>query len=120
METETKRLKDATTALKGEEKELRLSLREGASQVSLPELKAAVSTFEQQKAELAVRLAKLQGGAVKPVSSEEREKVGSDHRRWEKTANARKKIRTELWRTIVESLDKEKAEETKENLGLEF
>ena len=120
METETTRLRDATTALKAEEKELRLVLREGASQVPLPELKASVTALEQQKSGLTARLAKLASGNVKPVSLEEREKVNSEHRKWQKTASARKKIRLDLWKEIEGALDKEKAAETKEDLGLEF
>ena len=120
METETTRLKDSTTALKAEEKELRLALREGASQIPLADLKASVSTLEQQKTELNVRLAKLKSGNVKPVSLEEREKVNSEHRKWQKTANARKRIRLEVWKEIEGALDKEKVAETKEELGLEL
>ena len=120
MDAETTRLKDATTALKTEEKEHRLALREGASQIPLTELKASVTALEQQKAELTARLAKLESGTVKPVSLEEREKVSTEHRKWQKTAAARKKIRMELWKEIEGQLDKEKAAETKEDLGLEF
>ena len=120
MEAETTRLRSETTALKTEEKELRQALREGASQVSLPELKASVATLEQQKVEMAARLAELKGGNVKAISPEEREKVNADHRKWQKTANARKKIRKELWEEIANNVDKDKYEETKEALGLEF
>ena len=119
MDDETKRLRDTTIALKAEEKELRLSLREGASQVSLSELKVAVTSLEEQKAEMTARLAKLKGGNVKPVSLEEREKVGAEHRKWQKAANARKKIRTELWNVVEPNLEKAQVAETKEELGLE-
>jgi 26S proteasome regulatory subunit (ATPase 3-interacting protein) len=120
MEDETKRLRDTTSALKVEEKELRLSLREGASQAPLSELKAAVTSLEEQKAEMTARLAKLKGGDVKPVSLEERETVGGEHRKWQMAANARKKIRTELWKEIEGWIEKEKVADTKEELGLEF
>lgn len=120
MEAETTRLRDVTTALRAEEKELRVSLREGAAQIPLPELKASVTALEEQKTELGARLAKLKSGSVKPVSLEEREKVGAEWRKWKKTADARKKIRLEMWKEIEGAIEKEKVAETKEELGLEF
>lgn len=120
MDVETTRLRDATTALKGEEKELRLALREGASQTPIPELRASIAMLEQEKAEMTARLTKLQSGNVKPISAEDREKTNAEHRKWQRTAAARKKIRTELWKVIEGELEKDKWEETKEKLGLEF
>ena len=120
MDAESARLRDETDAFKAEEKELRLALREGASQVPLPELRASVTALEKQKAEMTARLAKLQDGNVKPVSLEEREKVNAEHRKWQKTADARRKIRTELWKEIEGVIEKDKIEDTKEALGLEF
>ena len=99
---------------------MRLALREGASQVPLPELKASVSLLEEQKAEMTGRLAKLKGGNVEAVSLEEREKVGAEFRKWQKVAGARKKIRLELWKEIEAHIEREKIAETKEELGLEF
>lgn len=120
MDAETTRLREATTALKVEEKELRLALREGTSQVPLPELKISVHGLEQERAELGARLAKLKGGNLKPVSLEEREKVNADHRKWQKAAAARKRIRHEMWQEIAANIEKDKIEDTKEELGLEF
>ena len=120
METETSRLKDATTALKAEEKELRLALRSGASEVPLPELKASVTALDKEKAELGARLAKLTSGSVKPVSLEEREKVNVEYKKWKKTAEGRKKIRFDMWKEIEGNIEKEKVGEVKERLGLEF
>ncbi|KAK5126287.1 hypothetical protein LTR85_010523 [Meristemomyces frigidus] len=120
IDTETTRLRDATVALKAEEKELRLALREGTSQVPLPELRASVAGLEQERAELTARLAKLKSGNLKPVSLDEREKVNADHRKWQKTAAARKKIRHELWQELTSHIEKDKIEDTKEELGLEF
>lgn len=120
MEDETKGLRDNTTALKAEDKELRLALRGGAAQVPLPELKASVASLEEQKAEMTARLAKLKGGNVKAVSLEEREEVNAKHRKFQKAANARKEIRMAMWKTIEDNIEKEKIEETKEGLGLQF
>ena len=120
METRTARLKDATMEFRAEEKELRLALRESASRVPLAELQASVTVLEQQKAEMTARLARLQGGSVKPVSLEEREKVSSEHRKWLKVAANRTKIRMELWEEIAGAVEKEKVGELKEELGLEF
>ena len=120
MDAETTRLKDATIALKAEEKELRLTLREGASRIPLPELKTSAEALEQQKTGMEERLAKLKGGTLKPISLEEREKTKSEHRIWQKIAGARKKIRTEMWTMIAENVERDKVEETKEGLGLEF
>lgn len=120
MDAETTRLKDETNARKAEEKELRLALRGGAGQVPLPELKATVTALEEQKEGIATRLDKLKGGNIKAVSLEERESIGKEHRKWQKTANARKNIRTELWQEIVSAIEKDKIEDTKEELGLEF
>lgn len=120
MDVETTRLRDATSALRTEEKELRLALREGTSQVPLPELRTSVAMLEQEKAEIAARLAKLKSGNLKPVSIEEREKINADHRKWQRTAVARKKIRKDLWAEIVDKLDKDKIDETREELDLDF
>lgn len=121
MDTETSRLRDATTALKAEEKELRSVLRGGTAQIPLPELRTAVITLQRAKAETTARLAKLQRGDVKPVSMEEREKISSAHRKWSRAAAARKKIRQELWADIQGQAEtQERAEEIKEALGLEF
>ncbi|KAK4549081.1 hypothetical protein LTR36_007537 [Oleoguttula mirabilis] len=120
MDAETTRLREATTQLKAEEKELKLALREGTSQVPLPELRTSVASLEQEKAELVARLAKLKGGNLKPVSLDEREKVNAAHRKWQRAAAARKKIRHELWQVIAGQIEKDKIEETKEVLGLEF
>lgn len=120
MEAETTRLKDATTGLRAEEKDLRLALRGGASQIPLTELKASVTALEQQKAEMTARLSKLTSGNVKPVNLEERETVNTEYRKWQKCAHARKKIRMEVWKEIEGAIDKGKAGETKEELGLEF
>ena len=120
MEAETMRLKNETAALKTEEKELRLAVREGASQMPLPDLKASVTALEQQKAEMEARLHKLKSGKLKPISIEERVKVEKEHRMWQRTAGARKKVRLDMWKQIEEMIEKETIEETKEGLGLEF
>lgn len=120
MDEETARLRDETTALKVEEKELRSSLREGASQVPLPELKASVTALEEEKAGLEARLEKLKDGGLKPVSVEDREKVNVEYKRWLKCAGNRRKIRTEMWKTICEGIGKAEAVELKESMGLEF
>jgi len=121
MDAETTRLRDATTALRAEEKDLRAALREGTSQVPLKDLKASVAVLVQEKSELTARLATLRSGNVRPVGAGERDKVNAEHRKWQKAAGARKKIRTEVWKEIAGFIgEKEKVEETKEELGLEF
>ncbi|RMZ17191.1 hypothetical protein D0860_00598 [Hortaea werneckii] len=120
MDAETSRLKSATLELKAEEKDLRLTLRQEGTQVPLPELRMAVDALRQAEADLSARLATLKNGSTKPISVEEREQINSEHRKWSRTAAARKKIRKELWAEIESHLGKEKAAETKEMLGLEF
>lgn len=120
MDAELTRLREETAALRAEEKDLRAALREGGSQVPLPELRASVTQLEQERSEMAARLAKLKSGNLKPVSVEEREQVNADHRKWQRTANARKKICKELWAEITDYVGKDKMEETREALGLEF
>lgn len=120
MDVETTRLRNETTALKAEEKELRVALREGASRVPLPELQASVTQLQQHKGELTARLEKLNGGDLQPVSTEEREKVKAEYRKWQKIANNRKKIRVEMWKEIASVVEKGKWEETKEALDLDF
>ncbi|KAF2769401.1 TBPIP-like protein [Teratosphaeria nubilosa] len=120
MDEKTKNLRDATAALKVAEKELRLAVREGAAQVPLHELKDNVAGLALQKQDIMARLEKLKSGNVKPVNVAEREKIGMDHRQWEKTAGVRKKIRNVMWAMIKGSLEKEKCEETAEALGLEL
>ncbi|KAI6813010.1 hypothetical protein KC340_g18173 [Hortaea werneckii] len=120
MDAETSRLKSATLELKAEEKDLRQTLRQEGAQVPLPELRVAVDTLRQEEAELSARLATLKHGNTKSITIEEREQINSEHRKWSRTAAARKKIRKELWAEIESHLGKEKAAETKEMLGLEF
>lgn len=120
MDAETTRLREETKALKAEEKELRLALREGATQIPLPELKASVTALELKKAEQVVRLAKLQGGSLKPVSAEEREQVNREHKKWAKCAGNRKKIRLELWGIIEGMMEKGAAADLKESLDMNF
>lgn len=120
MEAETIRLRDATIALKAEEKELRQAVREGASQIPLAELRAYVAGLEQEKAEISSRLLKLKNGNVQPFKIEESEKIKADHRKWERAAHARKKIRNELWSMIKDQVGGDKADDTKEELGLEL
>lgn len=120
MDAKTTRLRDETTALRAEEKELRSSLREGAARIPLPELKASVTALELQKAELLARLAKLQGGNLKPVTAEEREQVNREHKNWAKCASNRKKIRMELWKEIEGLIEKDRVADVKEQLDLDL
>ncbi|KAI7643767.1 hypothetical protein KC319_g12538 [Hortaea werneckii] len=120
MDAETSRLKSATLELKAEEKGLRQILRQEGTQVPLPELRMAVDALRQEETDLSARLATLKNGSAKPISVEEREQINSEHRKWSRTATARKKIRKELWAEIENHLGKEKAVETREMLGLEF
>lgn len=120
MTDETTQLRDAATALKAEEKELRAALRSGSSQVPLAELKIAVARLANDKAEAVARLDKLRAGGLKPVSLEERERVSREFRKWQKCANARVKIRREMWGMIAGAVEKERVEEVREGLGLEF
>ncbi|KAK3117147.1 hypothetical protein LTR53_001804 [Teratosphaeriaceae sp. CCFEE 6253] len=120
LDDETSRLRDETTALRAEEKELRNALRGDASRVPLSELRTSVAAFEHDKAEMASRLAKLKSGSVKPIGAEERDKIITEHRRWQRLAAARKRIRRELWAELTGFVDKAKIEEVKEELGLEF
>lgn len=119
LDEQTVRLREETNALKAEEKDLRVALREGASQVPLAELQASVAALEHQKAELEARLAKLRGGNLKPVSAEERERVGKEYKRWMRCAANRKKIRVEVWKVIEGLVDEKEAPDLKESLGLE-
>ena len=120
MESETARLKDATAALKAEEKELRASLTDHASVTPLPELKASVAALQQQQQEMCERLTKLKNGNVKPITPEERDKVAAEYNKWQKSLTARRKIRAELWKIIADANpDSEKLWDVKESLGLE-
>ena len=120
MDVEATRLKDATSALKAEEKALRASLRDHASVTPLPELKASVAALQQEKAEMLARLAKLKDGNVKPITPEERDKVAVEHAMWQRSVNARRKIRAEMWKIVADIVaEPEKLVEVKESLGLE-
>lgn len=119
MDAETARLKDATAALKADEKELRTALREHASLTPLPELKASVSALREEKEAMVARLAKLKDGNVKPITPEERDKVAAEHNKWRLCVNARRKIRSDMWKLIADFVEPEKLAETKEKLGLE-
>jgi 26S proteasome regulatory subunit (ATPase 3-interacting protein) len=108
MTAETTRLKDATAALKADEKGLRASLRDHTSLTPLPELKASVASLQQEKEAMSPRLAKLKDG-----------KVAVEHSKWKKLAAARRKIRGELWKIIADAVEPHTLAETKEKLGLE-
>ena len=120
LDAETTRFREATASLKNEEKELRLALREGTSQVPVTDLRIAVATLEQEKVEMIARLVKLKSGNLKPVSVEEREKVNAEHRRWQKAASARKTIRETVLAVVMTQIEKKDRDEVKEKLGLEF
>lgn len=120
MDAEATRLKDATSALKADEKGLRASLRDHASVTPLPELKASVASLQKQKEEMLARLAKLKDGNVKPITPEEREKVAVEHKKWQQSVAARRKIRAEMWKIIADIVaEPGKLAEVKESLGLE-
>ncbi|KAK5113534.1 hypothetical protein LTR62_003403 [Meristemomyces frigidus] len=118
MDAETTRLREAIVALKTEEKELRASLREGAVQVPVSELKLAVAKLEEEKSNSTARLMKLQSGNVKPVSAAEREKINAEHKKWTKIVSARSKIRNELWQEIAAMTERKDHEEIRESLDL--
>jgi 26S proteasome regulatory subunit (ATPase 3-interacting protein) len=121
MENETTRLKDATAALKADEKGLRASLKDHASVTPLPELKASVAALQQQKEEMCERLAKLKNGNGKPITLAERDKVTAEYNKWQRSLAARRKIRAEMWKVIADvNPDPEKLSDVKESLGLEF
>nr|POF15265.1 homologous-pairing protein 2 [Quercus suber] len=120
MDAEIARLKDCVVALRTEEKELRLSLRDGTAQVPLPQLKMAVSALEAEEAAMRSRLADLKSGSLVPVSAEEMNQVLVEWKKWSKIAVERRKIRTMLWETIAENLEKKEAQELKDRLGLEL
>jgi len=120
IDEETKRLKEETAALKAEEKELRASLRDGAAQVPLAEIQAAVGNLEQEKTDLLERLKKLRSGNIKPVNAEERDRINKEHATIQKCASARRKIRTELWKIIEAGLEKKEAAELKEAWELDI
>ncbi len=101
MEAQTKQLMEATSALKNEEKELRLTLRSGTTRVPMHELKASVTALEQQKAELTERLAVLESGVLQPVDPEECLKVDAEWKKWQKAVGTRKKVHRDLWDFVV-------------------
>ena len=120
MEDETTRLKDATAALKADEKGLRASLKDHASVTPLPELKASVAALQQEKEEMAECLAKLKNGSVKPITPEERNKVAAEHSKWKQCLAVRRKIRAEMWKIIADfNSEPDKLADVKESLGLE-
>jgi 26S proteasome regulatory subunit (ATPase 3-interacting protein) len=119
MTAETTRLKDATAALKADEKGLRASLRDHTSLTPLPELKASVASLQQEKEAMSARLAKLKDGEVRPITAEERDKVDVEHSKWKKIVASRRKIRGELWKIIADNVEPSQLADTKEKLGLE-
>ena len=119
MENETTRLKDATAALKADEKGLRASLKDHASVTPLPELKASVAALQQQKEGMSERLAKLKNGNIKPITPDERDKVAVQFNKWKNCLAARRKMRAEMWKVIADVSEPEKLADVKESLGLE-
>ena len=119
MQAETTRLKDATAALKADEKGLRASLRDHTSLTPLPELKASVASLQQEQEAMSARLAKLKDGDVKLITAEERDKVNVEHSKWKKQVTSRRKVRSELWKIIADAVEPSQLAETKEKLGLE-
>lgn len=121
-EAKMEEYRETIATLKAQEKELRQSLRSRASATTttLPELQACVEKMEQEKLALADRLARLQSGSIKPVDPEKRARLMRERKKWAKISAARKKIRKELWETVLESLvEKERIEEIKEEIGIQ-
>lgn len=122
MDAETKRLIEETNALRSEEKDLRASLRGDNVKVPLPALKASIGVTEKAKSEVELRLVGLRSGSLKPVSANEKDKITKGYRKMKNAAEARKKIRKYAWDMILEASQagKEKQEELKEDLDLDF
>ncbi|KAL9528105.1 Homologous-pairing protein [Sphaerulina musiva] len=121
-EAKMEEYRETIATLKAQEKELRQSLRSRASATTttLPELQACVEKMEQEKLALADRLARLQSGSIKPVDPEKRARLMRERKKWAKISAARKKIRKELWETVLESVvEKERIEEIKEEIGIQ-
>lgn len=121
-EAKMEEYRETIATLKAQEKELRQSLRSRASATTttLPELQACVEKMEQEKLALADRLTRLQSGSIKPVDPEKRARLMRERKKWAKISAARKKIRKELWETVLESVvEKERIEEIKEEIGIQ-
>lgn len=86
--------------MKDEEKELRLSLRQGANTVPPVEIKKNVAAMTAEKAELEERLAKLKNGSTKPIDPSKRDRINKSYKKLSKQASNRRKICKYLWETI--------------------
>ncbi|KXT16435.1 hypothetical protein AC579_5142 [Pseudocercospora musae] len=101
---ETTRLREELIAMKDEEKELRLSLRQGVNTVPLVEIKKNVAAMTTEKAELEERLARLKNGSTKPIDPSKRDRVNKSYKKLSKQASNRRKICKYLWETILDGL----------------
>lgn len=77
--------------------------------------------MEAEKKQLEDRLAKLKSGSIKPIDPANRDRINKNYKRVSKQASNRKKIRKELWETVLDMCgdSKEMVEKTKEDLCVE-
>jgi hypothetical protein len=120
MTAEIEALRNETAALKTQEKSLKTNLMAVSNTMSTAALRAAVSSLQAEKQELADRLFPLRSGDVKPISEEEMSKVEQELKKWSHAVRTRAKIRRDLW-TIVRDGCPEGVplDDFKESLGLE-
>ncbi|EME77829.1 uncharacterized protein MYCFIDRAFT_79089 [Pseudocercospora fijiensis CIRAD86] len=118
---ETTRLREELIAMKDEEKELRLSLRQGANTIPLGEIKKNVAAMTTEKAQLEERLAKLKNGSTKPIDPAKRDRINKSYKKLSKQASNRRKICKFLWETVLDALENGNADpETINDLKEEF
>ncbi|KAK8254586.1 Tat binding protein 1-interacting protein-domain-containing protein [Phyllosticta capitalensis] len=120
LDTQVNTLKTNTASALTEAKTLRSTISTLGATIPLSDLRASVQTLEQEVQETEERLAGLRGGDVVPVSTEEREALDTQLRKFKRAEKARKKIVKEMWATIVDLVgDKEALAELRERLGLD-
>ncbi|RDI78527.1 hypothetical protein Vi05172_g11409 [Venturia inaequalis] len=104
MDKRTQQLRDETSNLNTAAKALRSTLSSLNSTLSTPDLRAAITEMDAERAEILERLILLRSGNVQPVSKEEKEEVDKQAKVMEKTLLKRKKIVKVMWGQVTDNV----------------
>lgn len=104
MDKRTQQLQDETSNLNATAKSLRSTLSSLNSTLSTADLRAAIAEMDTARTEILDRLTSLRSGNVQPVSKGEKEEVEKQAKLMEKSLTTRKKIVTEMWSQVLDSV----------------
>ena len=111
MDQEIQQLQNDLTVYKSREKELRAELLGLSAKVSIAELRQDVCVLEKEKGSCLMRLLKIQTEALKPIGMEEKIRVETSWKTWQRHRNTRRRICRDLWSRCTEVLPEDTTED---------